>query len=116
LPRVRTQGFQPTRMSDRAPSDDRGSAFTPNRVFYNVCSVCSVTLSPRDHLLAHLATQRESRFDIELGVNECIECRISGVARHRVEGLGITRKQVRHHCGGGAGCAGVSRRVTRMLR
>ena len=68
-----TSGVQPTRTSNRALCDDRGSAFTPNRVLATVCSIGAIHLGPRDDLLTHLAAQRESRFDIELGVNERIE-------------------------------------------
>jgi hypothetical protein len=41
-------------MSKRAPSDDRGSAFTPNRWRASKCSGRAVNLGPRDNLLAHL--------------------------------------------------------------
>src|SRR6266851_177235 len=103
-------------MSKRALSDDRGSAFTPKRWLATECSVRAVNLGPRDNLLAHLAAQRESGFDIELSVNECIERRIARVARHVIERLGITRKQVRHHRRGGARCACVPRWRTRRPR
>src|SRR5690348_3356429 len=64
-----------TRTSNRALSNDRDSAFTPNRGLATLCSVRAVSLGPCHNLLAHLAAQCKSGLDIELRVNECIECR-----------------------------------------
>src|SRR6266516_244364 len=58
----------------------------------SVRSVRAVGLRPRNDLLAYLAAQRQSGFDIELRVNECIECRNAGIAGHVIEGLGVTGK------------------------
>ena len=73
MPSVPPQGFsQPGRPTGRSltmavPHSHRTACLA------TVCSVGAIHLGPRDDLLAHLAAQRESRFDVELGVNERIE-------------------------------------------
>ncbi len=58
------------------------------------CSVCAVSLGPRDNQLANLPAQRKSGLNIERRVDERIECRIAGVVGHVSKGLGVTGKQV----------------------